>query len=98
MRSVRDPEARGFVEEFAASRALRDGEDDFAEYLWEYGPDDPPWAFSVLKIMLSNVHLAELLLYVAPAARSSSDSSCATTRTQPPTQPSKVAPWTSLTG
>jgi hypothetical protein len=39
-RSAHRPEVRRFVEEFAASRALADGEDDFAEFLWEHGPDD----------------------------------------------------------
>ena len=54
VRNVHDPEVREFVEQFVASRALADGEDDLAEFLWEYGPDDPPWALSVLEAMLSN--------------------------------------------
>jgi hypothetical protein len=60
-RGAQDPEARRFVEEFAASRALAESEDDFAEYLWEYGPDDPPWALSVLETMLDNQHAIEPL-------------------------------------
>ena len=32
--------------------------DDFAEYLWEYGADDPPWALSVLEAALDNLHPA----------------------------------------
>jgi hypothetical protein len=48
------PEVRAFVETFAASRALAGEEDDFAEYLWEYGPDDPPWALGVLEAALDN--------------------------------------------
>ena len=30
--------------------------DDFAEYLWEYGPDDPTWALGVLEVALNNPH------------------------------------------
>ena len=52
---VWDPGTRRFVEEFAASRALAEEPDDFAEYLWEYGPDDPPWALSVLEAALDNL-------------------------------------------
>ncbi len=58
---VHNAEARRFVEEFTSSRAVAEGEDDFAEYLWEYGPDDPHWALSVLEIMLSNRHPDEPL-------------------------------------
>ena len=54
IRGVYNAEARRLVEEFAASRALAEGEDDFADYLWEYGPNDPHWALSVLGIMLDN--------------------------------------------
>ena len=61
MRSVRDPEVRRFVEEFAASRALADGENAFAEFLWEYGLDDPSWALSIVETMLDNRHLREPL-------------------------------------
>jgi hypothetical protein len=55
-RGVGDPGTRRFVEEFAASRALAGKEDDFAEYLWEYGPDDSSWALSVLEAALDNRH------------------------------------------
>ncbi|QIN80149.1 hypothetical protein GBA65_18310 [Rubrobacter marinus] len=58
VRGAGDPEVRRFVEEFAASRALASEEDDFAEYLWEYGPDDPPWALQVLEAALDNRHPA----------------------------------------
>jgi hypothetical protein len=61
MLGVHDPEARSFVEQFAASRALAESEDDFAEYLWEYGSDDPHWALSVLDIMLDRRHPVEPL-------------------------------------
>ena len=61
IRGVHNAEARRFVEEFAASRALAEGEDDFAEYLWEYGPDDAHWALSVLETMLDNRHPVEPL-------------------------------------
>jgi hypothetical protein len=57
-RGVWDPGTRRFVEEFAASHALAEEEDDFAEYLWEYGPDDPLWALSVLEAALDNRHPA----------------------------------------
>ena len=60
-RGARDPETRRLVEKFASSHALADGEDDFAEYLWEYGPDDPHWALSVLETMLDNQHPVEPL-------------------------------------
>ena len=56
IRSVREAGARRFVERFAASRALADGEDDMAEFLWEYGPDDPSWALSVVETILANRH------------------------------------------
>lgn len=54
VRSAGDPEVRAFVETFAASRTLAGEEDDFAEYLWEYGPDDPTWALGVLEVALDN--------------------------------------------
>jgi hypothetical protein len=54
-RGVGDPGTRRFVEEFAASRVLAEEVNDFAEYLWEYGPDDPPWALSVLEAALDNL-------------------------------------------
>lgn len=56
VRGARVPEVRVFVETFAASRTLAGEEDDFAEYLWEYGPDDPTWALGVLEVALSNPH------------------------------------------
>jgi hypothetical protein len=58
---AQDPETRRYVEKFASSRALAESEDDFAEYLWEYGPDDPHSALSVLETMLDNRHLVEPL-------------------------------------
>jgi hypothetical protein len=60
-RGIQDPETRGFVEAFASSCVLVEGEYDFAEYLLENGPDDPPWALSVLETMLENRHPVESL-------------------------------------
>jgi hypothetical protein len=54
IRSVHSAQVRRLVEELAASRTLAEGEDDFADYLYEYGPNDPRWALSVLEIMLDN--------------------------------------------
>lgn len=54
LRSVHEPEARRFVESFAGSRALADGEDDFAEFLWDYGPDEPAWALRLMETVLDN--------------------------------------------
>ena len=45
---------RGFIEAYVASRALHSGLPEFAEYLWEHGPVDPPWALSVVEKVLSN--------------------------------------------
>lgn len=45
---------RPFLEAYAASPALHDGTDRFAEYLWEYGPLDPAWALSVVETVLGN--------------------------------------------
>lgn len=56
MRGIYEVEVRQFVEQFAASRALANGEDDMAEYLREYGADDPIWVLSVLETILVNQH------------------------------------------
>jgi hypothetical protein len=48
------PGLREFVEDFAASRALRAGEHEFSEYLWKYGLEDPAWTLLVLQIVLEN--------------------------------------------
>jgi hypothetical protein len=56
LRSVHEPEVCRFAESFAGSRALADGEDDFAEFLWDNGPDEPAWALGIVEATLQNQH------------------------------------------
>jgi hypothetical protein len=58
-RGTHSPGLREFVEAFAASRALRAGEQEFSEYLWKYGLEDPAWTLLVLQIVLENEYEQE---------------------------------------
>lgn len=58
-RGTDSPGLREFVEAFAASRALRAGEQEFSEYLWKYGLEDPAWTLLVLQIVLENEYEQE---------------------------------------
>jgi hypothetical protein len=48
---------RGYIESYAASRSLNSGLQELAEYLWKHGPIDPPWALSVIELVLGNPHV-----------------------------------------
>jgi hypothetical protein len=58
-RGTHSPGLREFVEAFAASRALRAGEQEFSEYLWKYGLEDPTWTLIVLQIVSENEYKQE---------------------------------------
>jgi hypothetical protein len=51
---VHDSEIRHFVERFAGSLALAEGEDNLAEYLWDYGAAEPAWALEIVDAVLEN--------------------------------------------
>jgi hypothetical protein len=63
LRSIHEPDARQFIERFAESRALTEGEDDFAEFLWDYGPDEPVWALEIVEAVLENQHRSAASLW-----------------------------------
>lgn len=59
MHGVQEPETRRFVERFATSRALAASGNDFAEFLWQVGPDEPRWALQMVETVLDNPHVAQ---------------------------------------
>jgi hypothetical protein len=56
LRHIDDPEIRSFVEDFARSRSLTEGEDEFAEFLWDYGANERAWALKMVETVLDNRH------------------------------------------
>lgn len=48
---------RGYIGAYAASRSLGSGLQEFSEYLWKHGPIDPPWALSIIELILGNPHV-----------------------------------------
>ncbi len=50
---------RGYIESYAASRSLNSGMEELAEYLWKHGAINPPWALSVIEIILGNARVEE---------------------------------------
>lgn len=45
---------RPFINDYATSRSLQTGLNDFAEFLWKKGSVDPIWALSVVDTILNN--------------------------------------------
>ncbi len=56
---------RSYIEAYAASRAVDSGLHEFAEYLWKHGPIDPPWALSLVELILDNPHADDSEFYFA---------------------------------
>lgn len=50
---------RAFINDYARSRSLQTGINDFAEFLWKNGPIDPEWALSVVDAILKNPHMEQ---------------------------------------
>ena len=48
---------RSFIDDYATSRSLQTGLNDFSEFLWKNGPVDPIWALSVVNTVLNNQHI-----------------------------------------
>jgi hypothetical protein len=51
---------RSLLEAYAVSRSLRASMFGFANWLWEHGIIDPAWSLSTIKLILGNIHVANL--------------------------------------